>query len=113
MIDALIALLTPLCAEIIEQGSMAPHAQYPRRFFTFWNPDTEDHKHYDNATHGCKWTMEVNFYSTNRADVSSTLEAAMETLRQAGWIISGKGHAVASDTKTHTGRGFTATYLEL
>jgi len=33
-------------------------------------------------------------------------------MKSAGWIISGKGYAVASDVNTHTGRGFTGYYLE-
>ena len=37
---------------------------------------------------------------------------AIEALRAAGWVITGAGHAVASDEATHTGRGFTAVYLE-
>lgn len=108
----LINTLTPICAKIIEQGTLAPHEPYPARFFTFWNSATEDHKHYDNAASGFVWVVDVNFYSNDRMDVYSTLEAAREALLQAGWKINGKGHAVASDTTTHTGRGFTAVYLE-
>ena len=111
-IKKMIESLTPLCAVIIEQGSMAPNAAYPARFFTYWNPETETRKHYDNAAQGYVWYMDVNFYSNDRMDVISTLDAAREALLQAGWIISGKGHSVVSDTPTHTGRGFTAAYIE-
>ena len=92
---------------------MAPNEKYPPRFFTFWNPETHDHKHYDNAATGYVWTLDVNFYSTDHADVYSTLDAARELLQAAGWVISGKGHAVASDYSTHTGRGFTAVFIEI
>ena len=112
VLEKLINTLTPMCAEIIEQGTLAPNVPYPARFFTFWNSATEDHKHYDNAASGFVWAVDVNFYSSDRMDVYSTLEAAREALLQAGWKFSGKGHAVASDTTTHTGRGFTAVYLE-
>ena len=112
VLENLIKILGSLCETIIEQGTLAPSKQYPDRFFTFWNSTTEDHKHYDNAASGFVWMVDVNFYSSNRMDVYSTLEAAREALLQAGWKISGKGHAVASDTTTHTGRGFTAVYLE-
>lgn len=111
-IQKLIELLTPHCAEIIEQGSMAPNAAYPARFFTYWNPESRGQKYYDNAAHGYVWTFDVNFYSKDRMDVFSTLEAARKTLLEAGWIIDGKGHSVASDTNTHTGRGFTAVFIE-
>lgn len=112
-LDNLIETLEAICPGVMQQGSMAPHARYPARFFTFWNASTADHKHYDNTTHGYTWAVEVNFYSNKPADVYSTLEEARKKLLQAGWKISGKGHAVASDEPTHTGRGFTATFLEL
>lgn len=92
---------------------MAQDARYPARFFTFWDHTNDDHKHYDNAAYGYVWTVDINFYSEDRADVFATLEAARKKLLQAGWKISGKGHAVASDHKSHTGRGFTALYLEI
>lgn len=107
-----IELLTTICPKVIQQGSMAPNEPYPARFFTFWNPDTRDHKHYDNAASGFVWELDVNFYSKDTLDVYSTLAAAMDVLQAAGWIIGGRGHAVASDQTTHTGRGFTAVYLE-
>lgn len=113
VIENLIDLLTAICGDVMEQGSLAPDAPYPARFFTFWNHTTDDHKHYDNAAHGYVWEIDVNFYGTDPKDVYSALEAARTALLQAGWKIGGKGHAVASDTDTHTGRGFTARYLEI
>ena len=112
VIDTLLNTLASLCPDIIEQGSLAPNTPYKGRFFTFWNSSTEDHKHYDNATHGYVWHVDVNFYSTDPRDVYGTLDEARKLLKAAGWIVSGKGHAVASDVNTHTGRGFTALYLE-
>lgn len=105
--------LRTLCPKVLEQGSMAPDEQYPARFFTFWNTGSNDHKHYDNTAHGIVWELDVNFYSTDPADVYSTLSEAIKALRAAGWAISGAGHAVASDHATHTGRGVTAVYLEI
>lgn len=98
--------------EVYLQGSLMRFARYPDRFFTFWNNDTNDHKHYDNGAYGYTWEVEVNYYSTDPLDVYNTLEAARQALLQAGWKISGRGYSVASDEQTHTGRGFTATYLE-
>lgn len=111
-IENLIDTLAQLCKDVIEQGSMAPDEDYPPRFYTFWNSQSEDHKHYDNAAHGYVWTVEVNAYSTGAKDVYTMLDDARTALQAAGWIISGRGHAVMSDTHTHTGRGFTALYLE-
>lgn len=111
-IDNAINLLEAICPKVIQQGSLAPNEPYPDRYFTFWNPDTHDHKHYDNAASGAVWELDVNFYSTEPMDVYNALDAAIKALRGAGWIISGRGHSVASDEPTHTGRGFTAVYLE-
>ena len=111
-IQNLIDTLTPLCPKIMEQGSMAPDEQYPARFFTFWNHSTPARKHYDNAAESFVWYVDVNFYSTEHADVYSTLAAAIEKLQAAGWKVGERGHAVASDHNTHTGRGFTAAYIE-
>lgn len=108
-----IEVLKSLCGKIIEQGSMAPHESYPARFFTFWNGSTPVQKHYDNTPQGYVWTVDFNFYSTDTMDVYNTLDAAIKKLRAAGWQINEKGHAVASDHPTHTGRGFTALYLEI
>lgn len=111
-IDNAIKLLENICPKVIQQGSLAPNERYPDRFFTFWNPDTYDHKHYDNTASGTVWELDVSFYSTDTMDVYNALDAAVQALKGAGWIISGRGHAVASDEATHTGRGFTAVYLE-
>ena len=111
-IEKAIELLKELCPRVSLQGSLAPHERYPARFFTFWNPETSDAIHFDNAPSGCVWILDVNFYSTDPLDIYSTLAAAMDVLQADGWIIGGKGHAVASDNQTHTGRGFTAVYLE-
>lgn len=111
-IEKAIETLRAICPDIIQQGSLAKNEPYKSRFFTFWNPETSDRVHFDNEPSGCVWVLDVNFYSKDPQDVYSTLDAARAALRSAGWIISGKGHAVASDYKTHTGRGFTAVYLE-
>ena len=112
VIDNLIALLSELCNKVIQQGSLAPDAEYPPKMFTFWQHTSDDYKHYDNKAYGCVWVIDVNYYSTDPLDVYNTLEQARQKLLQNGWRISGKGHDVASDNTTHTGRGFTATYIE-
>ena len=112
-LDNLIEILQGLCPSVIEQGTMAAEATYPERFYTFWNPATDNHKHYDNTTYGYTWTVEVNAYAHNPDIVASMLEDARVQLIAAGWKINGKGHGVASDDPNYSGRGFTALYLEL
>ena len=112
-IENAIDILKSLCPTVMQQGGMRWNERYPDRFFTFWNGSTNDQKHYDNAPSGYVWEVDFNFYSTDPKDVYNTLKSASELLQAAGWVISGKGHAVASDINTHTGRGFTALYLEI
>ena len=111
-IENALKTLQEICPRVLLQGSLPQDEAYPSRFFTFWNGSTYDSKHYDNAAHGCVWELDVNFYSIDPLDVYSTIPAAIEALRGQGWIITGAGHAVVSDYTTHTGRGFTAVYLE-
>lgn len=111
-IDTAIKTLETICPRVYQQGSMAKNEPYPARFFTFWNPATSDYKHYDNTANGIVWELDVNFYSTDPLDIYSTIPQAIEALRALGWVITGAGHAVASDYSTHTGRGFTAVYIE-
>lgn len=111
-IENAIKALEAICPTVFQQGSLAPGKPYPARFFTFWNPGTHDKKHYDNAASGVVWELDVNFYSTDPRDIYSTIPQAIEALRALGWIVSGAGHAVASDYETHTGRGFTAAFVE-
>ena len=112
MEDALIDTLSNLGYPVIRQGSMSDDTSYPDHFFTFWNNDSSDHSHYDNAEYGIVWDFDVNFYSINPSKTYSVLREARAALKKAGWIISGEGYDVASDEPTHTGRGMNATYLQ-
>lgn len=111
-IESAIEVLKTICPTVKRQGSMTPTEAYPERFFTYWVADTRDQNHYDDAAAACVWEMDVNFYSIAPAEIYSALEKAKEALQASGWVISGKGHDVASDVSTHQGRGFTALYLE-
>ena len=92
---------------------MAKDALYPDTFFTFWNNDSFDYTHFDNAPSGYVWDFDINLYSNNPVTVNETLPLVISTLKENGWIISGMGRDVPSDEATHTGRGITALYLNL
>lgn len=112
MEDLLIDTLSHFNLPVIRQGSMAQDDKYPAEFFTFWNNSSDDESHYDNAPVSTVWDFDVNFYSSEPDNVSKTLTEAIGELRQAGFIISGKGYDVASDEPTHTGRGVNVLYLQ-
>ena len=110
MKDLLITLLETWKYGVYQQGSMT--GEYPDSFFTFWNNSSDDHHPYDNAPIGWVWNFEVNFYSIDPALVNTILEEVRTLLLQNGFVVVGKGHDVASDEPTHTGRGFTVLYIE-
>lgn len=112
MEDNLIQVLQELGYPVVRQGSLAPDDAYPEHFFTFWNNDSSDHAHYNNAEYGTVWNYSINFYSTDPEKTYSTLNEARTKLKEKGWILSGKGYDVASDEVTHTGRGMDAYFLE-
>lgn len=112
MEDELIEILETFGYPVVRQGSLGPDEEYPDSFFTFWNNDSPDHAHYDNAEYGTEWDFDVNFYSIDPEKTYQVLADARIKLKQNKWIIPGKGYDVASDEVTHTGRGMRVFYLE-
>lgn len=112
MEDKLIEILETFGYPVIRQGSLGQDEEYPDSFFTFWNNDSPDHAHYDNAEYGTEWDFDVNFYSIDPEKTYQVLADARIKLKQNKWIIPGKGYDVASDEVTHTGRGMRIFYLE-
>ena len=113
MEDNLIKVLASFRYSVYRQGSMSNDEIYPETFFTFWNNDSLDHSHYDNAEYGTEWDFDVNIYSSNPELTYSVLANARVALKAAGWIIPSKGYDVASDEATHIGRGLNAIYLQV
>lgn len=112
MKDALIELLTRLGYPIFQQGSLDDDESYPESFFTFWNNAADGEAFYDDKENCYIWDFDLNFYSTDPILVNNKLVEAKTLLRSAGWIASSKGHDVASDEPTHTGRGMNIFYIE-
>lgn len=112
MVDLLIKTLEPLGFPIKKQGSLNKEEPYPNSFFTFWNNDSFDESYYDNKEHQTVWDFDLNFYSIDPELIEKVLKEAKEKLKGQGFIVSGKGHDVASDEKTHTGRGINVLIIE-
>ena len=113
MEDELIELLSTFSYPVYSQGSFAEGDKYPDSFFTFWNVDSPDHEHYDNAEYGTDWTFNVNFYSTDPEKTYNLITLARVLLKQHKWIVPSQGYDVYSDEPTHTGRGIQALYLQV
>lgn len=112
MEDELIETLKVLGYPIRRQGSLQESEPYPNHFFTFWNNDTQDASFYDNQERACIWDFDLNFYSIDPEMTYTMLLEAKKLLKAKGWIIDGKGHDVASDEVTHTGRGMQIYKIE-
>ncbi len=112
MEDSLIELLETFGVPVYRQGSMSNDEEYPETFITFWNNDSVNHSHYDNDEYGTNWDFDVNVYSSDPEMVYSLLMEIRSLLKQNGWITPEKGHDVASDEATHTGRGMQVLFLD-
>lgn len=112
MEDNLIELLETFGYPVIRQGSLAEDAPYPPTFFTFWNNTTYEHRAYDNATEFVIYDFDVNVYADDPATVYDLLKQARTLLKSNGYQIPDRGHDLASDVDTHTGRGINVTYLK-
>lgn len=112
MEDNLIELLATFGYPVIRQGSLAENEQYPPTFFTFWNNGEWEQNAYDNQTVTIIHDFDVNVYSDDPAKVYELLTQARSLLKNNGYQTPDRGHDVASDTDTHTGRGINVTTIE-
>lgn len=112
MKDLLIQTIQTMGYPIILQGSLGKDEAYPDSFFTFWNNDTPGNEFYDNEEHSYIWDFDLNFYSNDPTLVNTKLLEAKTKLKNAGFIVTGKGYDVASDEPTHTGRGINVLKIE-
>lgn len=113
VLERFLGALAGFAYPIYLQGSLAKDQSYPESFFTFWNNDISDAAHYDNSAVSYAWSFDLNFYSSNPALVNTVLLEAKTALKQAGFIVGGKGNDVPSDEPTHTGRQISVYYLEI
>lgn len=112
MKNELIEILKKYNYPVRLQGSLAKEEKYPDSFFTFWNNESLDHHHYDNDPTGYVWDFTIYFFSTNPALVNSILLQVIRDLKEAGWIISGRGYDTPTDEVSHTGRAVDILYIE-
>lgn len=112
MEDLLIAILYAKFGYPVKlQGSLLEDEPYPDNFFTFWNRNSNGDSYYDNEAKTTIYVYDVNFYSNNPESVYTVLREAIADLKNAGFIISGDGHSIASDVPTHDGRGVVAMFI--
>lgn len=98
--------------KIILQGSLTENDRYPDSFFTYFNNDSSSADFFDNEETVTIWDFDLNFYSVNPTLVNTVLLGAKAKLKEAGFIVEGKGYDVLSDEPSHTGRGINVMYME-
>lgn len=112
MKDLLINILESFGYPVFQQNTLGESEEYPDSFFTFKNMNTYDDEFYDNIEHSTIWNFIVSFYSNDPSLVNTKLLEAKQLLKEKGFIVGGKGHDVASDEPTHTGRGINVQKIE-
>lgn len=112
MIDLLISTLENLGYPVFRQGSLGEDEEYPESFFTFKNIDTEGNEFYDNEENSYIWEFIIAFYSIDPSLIDTQLLKAKKLLKEHDFVVGGKGYDVASDEKTHTGRGIIVKKIE-
>lgn len=105
MEDELIELLKSFGYPVRRQGSFEEEEDYPETFFTFWNNDENELKAYDNETFSVVYDFDVNVYGKDSKLVYDLQKQARQLLKSNGFQAQSRGYDVASDEKSHIGRG--------
>lgn len=92
------------------QGTL-PGKNYPETFFTYWCFDAPE-EYMDNKPIKALWGFWVYCYSNDPETLETSLNEAIEALRDNGFIVQGRGIDLASDRPSHTGRMITVYYIE-
>ena len=108
--ETLLNLLSTLKVPVFLQGSMAKDEPYPDKFMTFWeNP--EETSDYDNETKFVVYDFNIYIYASDPEELAQLLSDARALLKHNNFIILSRGFDVASDEKSHTGKGFEVGYI--
>lgn len=112
MKEKLIEILESLGYPAYLQGSMLQDDKYPESFFTFWNFNTEEIRHYNNNSTFTLYGFWVYFYSVNPALVESVTKEAIKKIKNNGFLIATSGVDIKSGIETHTGKMIEINYTE-
>ena len=110
MRETLIELLNSFGFPVFLQGTLAKNEPYPASFFTIWNDQTTDLRHYNNDTIAFTWYFTVYFYSDDPELVNTMMGNVRTLLKSNGWNMDGVGYDAPTDEQTHTGRALEVFY---
>lgn len=104
--DEIIALLEEIKEEkgfeYYRQGSLSDE-NYPSSFFTFWNFDTPNDKHYDNEERRFYELVQIGFYTNDANIIYSEMESFREKAKAKGFHCT-RATDAPSGKDTHFGR---------
>ena len=92
------------------QGTL-PGEKYPETFFAYWCFDAPE-EYMDNEPVKALWGFWVYCYSDDLKTLETSLNEAIDALRDNGFIVQGRPIDLASDRISHTGRMVTVYYIE-
>ena len=95
MKEKLIEILETMGYSAYLQGSMSEDDKYPESFFTFWNFDTEEIRHYNNKATFISYGFWVYFYSVNPALVENVMKETVTKLKENKFLITVAGMEVS------------------
>lgn len=110
VVDLLVSTLESLNFPVFLQGTFSG-AEYPESFITYFVESYDDRAHYDDAPDSWTFSTTVIFYSRDPAKLFSIPATIRTTLKNAGFIPTGKGYNIFSDDPNYT--GWTNQYLFL
>lgn len=85
------------------QGSLSDE-NYPEKFFTFWNIDTENDSFYDNSEHRYIERVQVGFYSTDADEIYSVMDDFIKRAKEKGFVLDGRARDADADKPDYFGR---------
>jgi hypothetical protein len=86
-------------------------AEYPDSFITYIINSSDDRAHYDDNATSWTWNATVIFYTRDPELLATVPALIRSTLKNAGFIPTGKGYNIFSDDPNFT--GWTNEYLFL
>ena len=99
MKEKLIEILETMGYPAYLQGSMSEDDEYRESFFTFWNFDTEEIRHYNNKATFISYGFWVYFYSVNPALVENVMKEIVAKLKENRFLITVAGMETAKPKK--------------
>lgn len=112
MKQKLINTLTPVCSVVKLQGTFEENEAYPSEFITFWTNYTATNKNFDNEEYSIIWNFSVIYYSNDPAQVETKAALIRAALKNAGFIVSGKGNDIPADRPDYTGWALDCSIIE-